>query len=272
MPLPSVSRKVAELEAHLQTQLVIRTSRRLILTEAGRTYVAACRRILEEVQEAERTASGEYRVPTGHLLVTAPIMFGRLHVEPVLLEFLNAHPQITARLFLSDQNIDLADEHVDVAIRIGNLPDSSMVAQRLGEVRWVTCASPAFIAANGTPETPQDLLKLNCIMFEGRYSNSVWNFGSGKNTVALNIKPRLTVNSADAAIAAAIGGAGITRVLSYQIAAAESDGKLQRLLRNFEPDILPVHLIHAEQSILPLKLRTFLDFAGPRLKEALARV
>ena len=272
MPLPTVSRKVTELEAHLKTQLVIRTSRRLILTEAGAAYVAASRRILETLQEAERAAAGEYRVPTGHLLVTAPIMFGRLHVEPILLDFLNDHAQITARLFLADDVINLVDEHVDVAIRIGNLPDSSMVAKRLGEVKWVTCASPGFIAANGVPKTPQDLLKQNCIMFEGRYSNSAWKFGSGKNEQSLSIKPRLAVNSADAAIAAAISGAGITRVLSYQIRAAENDGNLKRLLQDFEPESLPVHLLHTEQPLLPQKLRAFLDFAGPRLKEVLARI
>ncbi|MEO6607564.1 MAG: LysR family transcriptional regulator [Aestuariivirga sp.] len=269
MPLPTVSRKVAELEAHLKTQLVVRTSRRLILTEAGQSYVAACRRILDEVQEAERAATGEYRIPTGYLWITAPIMFGRLHVEPVLLNFLAANPQITARLMLSDQTINIVDEHVDVAIRIGELPDSNLVAKRLGEVKWVTCASPQFIAVHGEPKTPHDLLTQNCIMFEGRYSSAVWNFGRGKAAVSLNIKPRLAVNSADAAVAAAISGAGITRVLSYQIEAAEAEAKLQRVLHDFEPEPLPVHLVYAGQANLPLKLRTFLDFAAPRLKEAL---
>ncbi len=269
MPLPTVSRKVAELEAHLKTQLVVRTSRRLVLTEAGQTYVAACRRILEEVQEAERTASGEYRNPTGHLLVTAPIMFGRLHVEPVLLDFLKAYPQINARLLLADHVVNLVDDHVDVAIRIGHLPDSSMVAKRLGEVKWVTCASPEFIKMNGVPKTPQDLLAQDCISFQGHYSNAAWDFGTGESALALNIRPRFAVNSADAAIAAAISGAGITRVLSYQIRTAEAEGKLHRVLQGFEPEALPVHLVYTEQPLLPLKLRTFLDFAAPKLKEAL---
>ena len=154
-PLATVSRKVSELEAHLRTQLVVRTSRRLALTEAGRAYVEASRRILDDIEDAERAASGEYRAPRGHLTITAPIVFGRLHVEPVVLEFLKAYPEIDARLVLADNVVNLVDDHVDVGVRIAQLPDSSMVAARLGEVVWVTCASPDYLAARGTPETPE---------------------------------------------------------------------------------------------------------------------
>ena len=270
MPLATVSRKVSELEAHLRTQLVVRTSRKLLLTEAGRAYVAAGRRILDEVDEAERAASGEYRAPRGHLTITASIMFGRLHVEPVVLAFLQAYPEIDARLMLADHVVNLIDDHVDVAIRVGRLPDSAMVATRLGEVRWVTCASPAYLAARGRPETLDALNEHDCVMFEGLYSSTTWQFGRGKQAIAVPIRPRFAVNTADAAIAAALAGTGITRVLSYQVAAAVTAGQLELLLQTFEPEPLPVHLVYPAPSLLPLKLRAFVDFAAPRLKASLA--
>ncbi len=269
MPLATVSRKVSELEAHLRTQLVIRTSRRLLLTEAGHAYIAAARRILDEVEGAERAASGEYRAPRGHLTITAPIMFGKLHVAPVLLAFLDAYPDITARLVLADHVVNLVDDHVDVALRIGALPDSMMVASRLGAVHWVTCASPAYLARRGVPDTPAALAGHDCVMFEGLYSTNIWTFTEAGRAVAVPIKPRFAINTADAAIAAAINGAGVSRLLSYQVADAIAAGKLQLILRDFEPPPLPVHFVYAGQSLLPQKLRAFLDFTAPRLKAAL---
>ena len=266
MPLATVSRKVSELEGHLRTQLFIRTSRKLVLTEAGLAYVAASRRILDEIEDAERTASGEYRAPRGHLTITAPVVFGRLHVEPVLLDFLKAYPEISARLVLADQVVNLVDDQVDVAIRIGRLPDSSMIATRLGAVGWVTCASPHYLETRGTPQTPAELDQHDCIMFEGIYSNNIWSFSRGKQTMARPIRPRFAVNTADAAIVAATAAAGITHVLSYQVADAVATGALRLILRPFEPEILPVHIVYAGQSQMPLKLRAFLDFAAPRLK------
>jgi DNA-binding transcriptional LysR family regulator len=271
MPLATVSRKVSDLEAHLGTQLVVRTSRRLELTEAGRSFVAASRRILDDIEEAERAASGEYRAPRGHLTLTASVMFGRLHVEPVLLDFLAAYPDITARLVLADHVVNLVDEHIDIAVRVGNLPDSLLVATRLGAVGWVTCASPRYLDSRGAPETPAALREHDCIMFEGLYSNDSWRFGIGENAMSVAIAPRFTVNTADAAIAAAIASAGITRVLSYQVREAVAAGALRLILRPYEPDPLPVHAVYPAQSLLPLKLRAFLDFAAPRLKQALAR-
>jgi DNA-binding transcriptional LysR family regulator len=272
IPLPTVSRKVAELEAHLKTQLLVRTSRRLILTDAGNLYLAACRRILEDVQEAERAAAGEYHTPRGHLLLTAPMSFGRIHVEPVLLEFLKHYPLITARMVLADQFVNLFQEHIDVAIRIGTLTDSSLIAKRLGAVKWVTCASPLFIEKHGLPKTPDDLLALDCIVFDGLNSGATWDFRNGSKTLSLFIKPRLSVNLVDAAISAAVAGAGVTRALSYQTKSAEADGKLVRILEAFEPEPLPVHLLYPDHSFLPLKLRAFLDFAAPKLKQALTAV
>jgi DNA-binding transcriptional LysR family regulator len=271
MPLATVSRKVSELEAHLRTQLLVRTSRRLSLTEAGRAYVAASRRILDEIDDAERAASGEYSAPRGELTITAPIMFGKLHVEPVVLDFLKAYPDIRARLVFADRVVNLIDDHIDVAIRVGELPDSNMVATRLGSVGWVTCASPAYLEARGEPETPEALVEHDCIMFEGIYSTNLWSFRRGKTSAVIPIRPRLAVNTADAAIAAAAASAGITRVLSYQVRSGVADGALRLVLRPFEPEPLPVHLVYASQSLLPLKLRAFLDFAAPRLKGALAQ-
>ena len=269
MPLATVSRKVSELEAHLRTRLLVRTSRKLLLTKAGRAYVAASRRILDEIDEAERAASGEYRAPKGHLTITASVMFGRLHVEPVVLGFLRAYPEIDARLVLADHVVNLVDDHVDVAIRVGPLPDSTMVATKLGAVGWVLCASPDYLAARQEPRTPEALATHDCIMFEGRYSSDVWTFASGNRAVAVPIRPRFTVNTADAAITAATAGAGITRVLSYQVADAVAAGALVLVLRQYEPAPLPVHLVYPTQPLLPLKLRAFLDFAGPRLKASL---
>jgi len=270
MPLATVSRKVSDLEAHLGTQLLIRSSRRLTLTEAGQAYAAAARRLLEDLDEAERAASGEYRAPRGHLHITAPIMFGRLHVAPVVLDFLSAYPDITVRLTLADQMLNLVDDHVDLAVRVGQLPDSRLVALRLGQIRWVACASPGYLSARGEPYTPDALAGHDCVVFEGLYATHTWTFGRRGQGRAVPIRPRFSVNSADAAIAAALQGAGVTRVLSYQVAAPVAQGALRVILRAFEPEPLPVHLLHVGQSPPPQKLRAFLDFAGPRLKASLA--
>ncbi|MBY0583141.1 MAG: LysR family transcriptional regulator, partial [Sphingomonas sp.] len=167
VPLPTVSRRVSDLEAHLGTQLLIRTSRKLILTEAGAAYIASVRRVLDELGEAERAASGEYRAPRGALLVTAPIMFGKLHIAPIVHDFLAAYPDVTVRLALADTVVDLIENHVDVALRIGQLPDSSLIARRVGHVRWVVCASPDYLARRGIPQTPAALAAHDCIAFEG---------------------------------------------------------------------------------------------------------
>lgn len=265
-PLATVSRKVSELEAHLKTRLLVRSARQLALTDAGRSYVTACKRILEDVGEAERAAAGEYSAPKGELIITAPIVFGRLHVLPVVLEFLKAHGEIDVRLALADHVVNLLEERVDLAVRIGELPDSSLVATRLGAIRRVVCASPAYFAARGTPQHPADLAGHDCIAFEGVVSASVWNFGGE----SIAIHSRLVVNTAEAAIDAAVAGIGVTRVLSYQAAEALERGALALALENFEPPPSPVSLVHAGGRLLPLKLRAFLDFAAPRLKARLA--
>jgi DNA-binding transcriptional LysR family regulator len=272
VPLPSVSRKVAELEAHLNARLLIRTTRKLTLTDAGAAYLAASRNILEQVAEAERAASGEYLTPRGNLAIAAPIVFGRLHVLPAVTAFLAAFPNIDVQLVLADRNADLIGDQIDLAVRIGSLHDSSMVALRVGAVRQVVCASPAFLAARGMPKTPGDLAALPGVTF-GATAMTSWSFASkGRAVRPVPVRSRLVVNTAEAAIDAAIAGVGIVRVLSYQVAAAIHERRLKIVLADAEPPPLPVHLIHPAQSHTPLKLRRFIEFAAPRLKKALAEI
>jgi DNA-binding transcriptional LysR family regulator len=270
-PLATVSRKVSELETHLRTRLLNRSSRRITLTEAGRSYVAACKRILEDVEEAERSAAGEYSAPKGDLTITAPIVFGRLHVLPIVVEFLAAYREINVRIMLADRVANLLEDHVDLAVRIGELPDSSLVATRVGSIRRVVCGSPAYFTERGMPTSPGDLGTHDCITFEGLMSPRAWSFARGKSDVSVAIHSRLSVNTAEAAIDAAIAGVGVTRVLSYQIADAARVGRLVVALQEFEPAPWPVNLIYAGQGRLPLKLRAFLDFAAPRLKARLSQ-
>jgi DNA-binding transcriptional LysR family regulator len=271
-PLATVSRKVMELEARLKTRLLIRSSRRVTLTEAGRSYVAACRRILDDVGEAERAAAGEYSAPKGDLVITAPIVFGRLHVLPVVGDFLKAYPDISVRLMLADRIVNMMEEQIDIALRIGALPDSSLIATKVGAIRRVVCASPGYLAARGTPARPSDLLAHDCITFEGLMSPLEWTFRIDKANTPVAIRSRLVVNTAEAAIDAAIAGLGITRVLSYQVEAARRAGQLVLMLEAFEPPPSPVNLVHAGQGLLPLKTRAFLDFASQRLRARIAAI
>ena len=266
MPLPTVSRKVSELETHLKARLLHRSTRRLTLTDSGRAYVEACKRILNDVEEAERAAAGEYSAPKGDLVITAPIVYGRLHVLPVVTEFLRAYPDVDIRLQLGDRMVNLFEESVDLAVRIGDLPDSSLIATRVGSVHPVVCASAGYLSARGRPAHPDELTAHDCVTFEGLMSADTWNFSSGKSVVSAAIHSRLVVSTAEAAIAAAIAGAGITRVLSYQVADAVRTGALEIVLQEFEPAEWPVSLVYPSQGRLPLKLRAFLDYAVPRLK------
>ena len=200
MPLATVSRKVSELEAALGTRLLIRSTRQLTLTEAGRGYVVACRRILEAVGEAERDAAGEYRVPRGELVLTAPVVFGRLHVLPILVEFLQAYPQVSVRLALGDRIVNLLDEHIDLALRIGALPDSGMIATTVGSIRCVACAAPGYLATAGTPQHPRDLAAHRCVSFDVQAAGNAWRFQVQGAELLVPINARLTVSTAEAAI------------------------------------------------------------------------
>ena len=269
LPLATVSRRVAELETRLGTTLMHRSARGLTLTEPGAAYVAACRRVLEEVAEAERIAAGEFTTPRGLLSLTAPIVFGRIHVLPLITEFLTAYPDVDVRLEQTDRPINLQEEHIDAAIRIGRLPDSSLRARRVGEVRRVVCASPDYLATQGRPMTPDDLGTHHCITFENLMSADRWTFGDGRSSHAVAIRSRLAVNTAEAAIDAASAGLGITRVLTYQVAAAVKAGRLTIVLNEHEPEPWPVNLLY-RGGLVPRKLRAFIDFTAPRLETALA--
>jgi DNA-binding transcriptional LysR family regulator len=269
MPLATVSRKVSDLEAALKTRLLIRSTRQLTLTESGRGYIAACRRILEDVNEAERAAAGEYTEPRGELIVTAPVVFGRLHILPVLTEFLQVYPEVKVRLALGDRNFNLREDHVDLALRIGTLPDSGLISTQLGSVRRVVCASPKYLSKRGTPERVQDLAARDCVSFELFAVGDTWRFQVDGAEAVVRIHPRLTVSTAEAAIDAAVAGLGVTCVLSYQVESALRAGALQRILESFEPAPLPVSFLYASQGRLPLKLRALLDFATPRLRARL---
>lgn len=269
MPLATVSRRVAELEDRLGARLLVRSVRGLGLTDAGTAYVAACRRILEEVAEAERIAAGEFSAPKGLLTLTAPIVFGRLHVLPVILSYLRTYPEVDVRLEQTDRPVSMLEEHIDAAIRIGHLPDSSFRARRLGEVRRVVCAGPAYLAARGRPERPEDLVDHDCITFENLMPADRWRFGRGRDERRFPIRSRVIVNTAEAAIDAAEAGLGVTRVLSYQVAEAVAAGRLEIVLESAEPEAWPVSILYGG-GLVPQKLRAFVDFAGPRLTAALS--
>ena len=272
MPLSTVSRKISELESHLGTRLLVRNTRNLTLTENGTVYLAACRRILDDVSDAERKVAGEYLTPRGDLVLTAPLSFGRLHVLPIVNAFLAQYPDINIKLVLTDRNIHLVDDMIDIALRIGDLPDSSMMATKLGSLSRVTCASPEFLAAQGVPKVPADVSKMPCITMSLLAGGPKWIYvmPGAKREVSVPIHCRLEVNSADAAVQAAIAGVGVVQLLSYQAAEAVAAGKLRVVLRKFERTSIPVNLVHAGQSLLPIKTRVFLEYAAPRLRKSLA--
>jgi DNA-binding transcriptional LysR family regulator len=269
-PVATISRKIAELEARLKAQLFQRTSRRMTLTDAGRSYIEACKRIVEQVEDAEREVSGEYRVPKGEMAVTAPWGLGHTHLLPQVVEFLDAYPDISVRLKLTDSVINLADENIDVAIRLGPLPESSMIATRIGSVRIVVCGSPSYLRTRGRPKKLADLTKHDCITIDDHAAPAAWKFVSGNRTQATPIRSRLCVNTSEAAVLAAIDDAGLARVMSYKMDTAMRERKLEIVLDKFEPNPLPVHLVYPPRKPMPLKLRTFLSWMTPRLRDQFA--
>jgi DNA-binding transcriptional LysR family regulator len=270
MPLPTVSRKLSDLETHLKARLFNRSTRRLVLTDAGADYFAACKRIIEEVNEAERTVGGEFSTPKGEMVISAPILFGRLHVLPAISAFLNAYPQVRVRLVQSDRWVNLLEDRIDLALRIGELAESRLVATRCGVTRQIVCASPQYLADHGTPKRPDDLADHSLIAFEGLASADHWSFKVDDANAEVAIRPRLAVTTADAAIDAALSGLGLTRVLSYQVQQALDSGKLVAVLKRFELPPVPISLVYSKQRHLPVKVRAFLDFVAPRLRAALA--
>ncbi|WP_281662936.1 LysR family transcriptional regulator [Paraburkholderia fungorum] len=269
IPLATVSRRVSELEAHLNVRLVVRGTRKLTLTEAGRGYVASCRRVLEELAEIERTTSGEYHAPQGELVISVPPVLGRIHVLPVIVEFLAAFPQIRMRVQLTDRLVNLLDERVDLVLRLGEQPSSSLITTRVGLHRQVLCASPAYLNAHGIPQKPEDLVSHDCVTYEEYAMGSNWEFQSKGRTLKIEVPSRLVVSSVEAAVVAAEEAAGIARVMSYQTDGAVKSGSLVMLLEAFEPLPTPINLMYMAQRQIPLKLRAFIDFAVPRLRERL---
>jgi len=270
IPLPTVSRKVSDLEAHLNARLFNRSTRRLTLTDAGEAYIAACKRILEDVRETEHTVSGEFSTPRGELVISAPIVFGRIHVLPVIAAFFQAYPEVTVRLSLSDRMVGLLEDHVDLALRIGELEDSRLIATRCGSTRRVVCGSPEYFSQRGTPKHPTDLASHAAVIFETVTSSNAWVFAADRSDIAVSMRRQLIVNTSEAAIDAAIAGVGVTRVLSYQVEHAIKVGTLVAVLKRFEPNSLPISLVHDNQRRVPLKVRAFLDFAAPRLRARLS--
>jgi len=259
---PAVTRAVAALEESLGVKLLNRTTRYVRATEAGLRYLEDARRIIQQVQAADEAATGINSEPRGHLAITAPVMFGRLFVMPGIVDYLQRYPDTQVDAVFLDRVVNLLEEGLDVGIRIGELADSSMRALSVGSVRHIVCASPDYIKRCGLPQTPQDLLQHTLISSSAAHSLTDWRFANQ----SLRIKPRLTVTSNDGAIEAAREGLGITRLLSYQVAASLAAGELKILLENFEPAPLPVSIVHREGRFASSKVRSFIDLMAARLR------
>lgn len=268
IPLPNVSRRVAELEQRLGTTLLIRTHRNIQLTDAGKDYVEGIRQLLDQIEHVERRASGEYTVPRGELRLTTSIEFGRLIVLPLLIPFLEEYPDVTIDVISVDGALPLVEDHLDVAVRIGHLADSSLRAVKIGEVRPLTCASPAYLDRRGRPGRPDDLPLHDGALF-GKLNDGWWKYRCEGEIIEAKPQRRLHGNTAAASIAAALGGIGITRALDFQVADHLRSGALVRILEDYEIDPFPVHLLYVGQGLIPLKLRVFLDWITPRLRERL---
>ncbi|MGR9106433.1 MAG: LysR family transcriptional regulator [Gammaproteobacteria bacterium] len=266
MSPPAVTRAVAELEARLGVKLLDRTTRYVRATEVGQRYLDDARRILAEADAADEAAAGVNAEPRGHLAVTAPVLFGRMFVMPGILEYLERHPETQVSALFLDRIVNLLEEGVDVGIRIGELPDSSMRALRVGSVRLVLCASPTYLQRRGLPERPEDLLDHSLIASSAGGNVLDWRFETPSGIRTPRIRPRLIVTSNDAALEAARLGFGITRLLSYQVAHAVATGELQIVLEDYEPPSWPIHIVHREGRYASAKVRMFVDLMAERLR------
>ena len=264
MSPPAVTRAIAALEDRLKIRLFTRTTRYVRVTDAGQRYLEDACRIIAEVDEADEAAAGINAEPKGHLAVTAPILFGRLFVIPGIVDYLQRYPDMEVAAVFLDRVVNLLEEGLDVGIRIGELPDSSMKAIRVGAVSRILCAAPIYLNIHGIPASPKDLPEHAIVAAAtGSWSALEWKFAQ---EMTVKIKPRLTVTSNDSAIDAVLQGLGITRLLSYQIAPYLESGQLQTILTDFEPEPLPVHVIHREGRYASAKVRTFVDLMVARLR------
>lgn len=266
MPLATVSRKVAELEEHLGATLLTRTTRHVAATEAGQAFAATARRLMEELAEAERLAAGEYTTPRGLLVVAAPVLLGRVHLLPILSGFLDAYPEVKLYLRLTQSNLNLIEEQVDVAVTIGPAADSGLRVVNVGQLRPVVVASPDYLARHGEPATIEALEGHQIISFAGQASPIAWAF-MGERRISL--RPRLIVTTAEAALDAAIAGMGVAHLLCHQVSLPVAEGRLTTLLRQDWGAALPVQLVFAAGRAPPAKLRAFLDYVAPRLRPRL---
>ena len=267
---PAVTRAVSALEERLGVRLLTRTTRSLSLTEAGARYLATTRQLLADIEDAERAAAGEHGVPTGRLAVTASVMFSRLHLMPVIGDFLEQQPKVAVSLLSVDRIVNMVDEGLDVAVRIGDLEDSSMRARRVGHVRRVLVASPGYVAEHGEPDHPTALKEHHGIAFTSLLAFSEWRLFEDGEPLTVRLNPRLQVNDPGAAISAAEAGLGITQVLNYMVRDGLEAGRLVPVLAAFEPPDSPVQLVYPEGRALPAKTRAFLDFAAPQLEARLS--
>lgn len=260
---PVVTRAVAALEEAIGARLFVRTTRLVKLTEAGARYVADCRRILADIAEAEAAAAGSYGMPSGTLAVTAPILFGHIHVLPIVTDYLDAYPAMAARTLFVDRPVNLVEEGIDVAIRIGHLSDSGLTAVKVGAVRRVVCGAPGYFAKAGVPARPADLKQHRIAVSTGAWASPEWRF---RDDERMTIRPALETNTNEAGITAALAGWGLTRVLHYQIGPALREGRLQIVLAEYEDEPLPIHVLYPEGRHAPAKVRTFVDLAVARLR------
>lgn len=265
---PAVTRAIAALESRLGVKLLHRTTRRVRLTEVGASYLEDCRRILSDLQEAEESTSGSYRAPRGTLHVTAPVLFGQTFVLPALLDFLDLYPEVRGRTLFVDRVVNLLEEGLDVAVRIGRLADSALIASQVGQTRRVLCASPVYLQKHGPPRHPADLDRHRLCLSSGLGSAAHLDFVEDGQRLRQPVACSLTVHSNSEAIGAAVAGWGLTRVLSYQIAHELSRGQLQIVLPEFEPEPWPIFVLHQEGRKVSAKVRAFVDFLVRRLRQS----
>jgi DNA-binding transcriptional LysR family regulator len=258
---PAVTRLVAALEERLSIRLLQRTTRSVTLTDAGARYLERARRILADVHEAESAAQQERTEPTGRFVVTAPALFGRLNVAPLMSTFLARYPAVVGELLLSDRMVNLVEEGIDTAVRIGVLSDSSLFARKVGETRRVLVASPAYLARRKKPRVPGDIASHEVIQFTALSPTPEWRFWRDEQPSQVSFTPRFVTNSADAALGHAERGGGLTMVLAYQAVEAVRAGRLRVVLSEFEPPPLPIHLVYPTTRLLSAKVRAFVDLA-----------
>jgi len=263
---PVVTRAIAALEEHLGARLLERTTRKVRVTETGARYLGDCKRLLAEVEDVEAAVSGEHGKARGVLGVTASVMFGRLFVAPLLVDFLAKHPQVSARALLVDQVVDLIDEALDVAVRIAKLGDSTLTSVKVGAVRRVTCAAPSYLKKHGTPRTPRELAEHRSFVFSTERSPPSWTFEHQGQPLAFRPRATLLVNSSEVGIDAAVAGAGLTRALSYMVAGHIRAGRLRVILEDYEAEPIPIHVVYREGRRAPARVRAFVDFAVSRLR------